>query len=309
VIDLGSGPLTLPLALWLFRPELRRTPLEFRCLDRTAPALDAGRRLFAALAGEDSPWIIRTIHAPLGASVKGPPAALVTAINLYNEVFWDIPHSDRRSLEELAEKEGRRLLALAFPAGSILVVEPGVPRSGEFIAALRDALLRAGRPPRSPCPHAGACPFPGGKAPSGSGEPRKWCHFAFDTDAAPPALRELSAAAGLPKDRGVLSFLLAGPPAEAVPPSSASRHDAPEPLAVRILSDAFPLGGNDGRSRYGRYGCSARGMALAAGGKAELEALDAGTLAWFELPREERRDPKTGALVVEAGRGVSIYPE
>jgi hypothetical protein len=232
---------------------------------------------------------------------------LVTAVNLYNEVFWDIPHSDRRGLEDVAEKEGRRLLSLASPTGSLLVVEPGVPRSGEFIAALRAALLRAGRPPRSPCPHAGACPFPGGKTPSGSGrggEPRKWCHFAFDTDAAPPALRELSAAAGLPKDRGVLSFLLAGPPVEAAPPATAASsvatagHDAPELLAVRILSDAFPLGGEGGPPRYGRYGCSARGMALAAGRKAEAAALSAGTLARFELPREDRRDPKTGALVV-----------
>ncbi|MDR0387814.1 MAG: rRNA methyltransferase, partial [Treponema sp.] len=98
VTDLGSGPLTLPLALWMARPEFRSLALEFRCLDRTEAALKAGKRLFTALAGPESPWKIRLIHASLAAPVKGPPAALVTAVNVYNEIYGDIPHTDSRSL-------------------------------------------------------------------------------------------------------------------------------------------------------------------------------------------------------------------
>jgi hypothetical protein len=40
-------------------------------------------------------------------------------------------------------------------------VEPGVPRSGRFIALLRDVLIGLGHPPLFPCTHIGPCPFPG----------------------------------------------------------------------------------------------------------------------------------------------------
>lgn len=43
VNDLGSGPLTLALALWICRPDLRPLALEFRCLDRTGTVLEAGK--------------------------------------------------------------------------------------------------------------------------------------------------------------------------------------------------------------------------------------------------------------------------
>jgi hypothetical protein len=298
VTDLGSGPLTLPLALWIARPDLRSLALEFRCLDRTEAALKAGKRLFTALAGPESSWKIRTIHASLTAPVK--PAALVTAVNVYNEVFGDIPYADSRALALTAEREARRLAALSSPGGGILVVEPGVPRSGEFIACLRAALLEQGRPPLAPCTHAGPCPFPGGKAAHGArrgtGENRKWCHFVFDTADAPRTLLELSSAAGLPKERAALSFVFAGAVKPAARPEPATAE-----MTVRILSDPFPLPVNGKPGRYGRYGCSEKGAALALGEKQAVYALNAGALLRTPVPApdKEQRDPKTGALVVE----------
>lgn len=294
VTDLGSGPLTLPLALWIARPELRSLDLEFRCLDRTEGALKAGKRLFSALAGPESPWKIRTIHAPLNAPVKGKPAALVSAVNVYNEVFGDIPHTDSPALVRIACQEARRLRSLSSPGGGILVVEPGVPRSGEFIACLRAALLEQDCPPLAPCTHAGPCPFPGGRA---AGEKQKWCHFVLDTQEAPRPLLELSAAAGLPKERAALSFVLAGAAAQGC--GEALRAGTAE-MAVRIMSDPFPL---PAKGRYGRYGCSGKGAVLAAGEKERVYAMNAGALfrAPILAPDKERRDPKTGALVVELG--------
>jgi hypothetical protein len=72
-------------------------------------------------------------------------------------------------------------------------------------------------------------------------------------------------------------------------------------MAVRILSDPFPLPADGKSGRYGRYGCSEKGAALAAGEKRAVYALNAGALlrAPVPAPDKERRDPKTGALVVE----------
>ncbi|MDR2101505.1 MAG: rRNA methyltransferase [Treponema sp.] len=292
--DLGSGPLTLPMALWISRPELRSLPLEFRCLDRTGAALEAGVKLFRALAGPDSPWVLRTIRASLGERIYGKAAQLVSAVNLFNELFWDIPPGNRKDLSALAERQGRLLTALAGEGGSILVVEPGIPRSGEFLTALRTSLLHQDRPPLAPCPHDGPCPCPGGAK-------TKWCHFAFDTAGAPEALDRLSLAAGIPKERAVLSFLLTGPrtkaPDRAKPPEGA-------PLPVRILSDPFPLPApREGPKPpagavFGRYGCSARGLVLVRGSREDMEQSAAGDLLEVPLPGTENRDPKSGALVV-----------
>lgn len=280
VVDLGSGPLTVPIALYLSRPELRGLKLEFRCLDRTGKVLEAGAALFAALCdAEPCAWRMRTIRGPLGTRIEGPKAALVTAANVLNELFWD----DRRPVAVQAERTAGLLSALARGDGDVLVVEPGIPRSGEFVSALRGALLPLWKAPAAPCPHAGDCPLPGGRRGA------KWCHFAFDTEEAPERLRRLSAAAGLPKERATLSFLLASgrPRSEAAPGGR---------IAVRVLSDAFPLGGG----RLGRYGCSPKGLALVSGGPGLREAAPAGSLLSLAPSPDGRRDEKSGALLLDA---------
>jgi len=285
VTDLGSGPLTVVLALWIARPELRTKNLEFRCLDRTGKALEAGEAIFKALAGSGAAaWRIRTIRGSLGTRIDGPKAALVIAANVLNELFWD----DRAPVAEQAEKKAALLSALAREDGKVLVVEPGIPRSGEFVSALRAAFMEIGRDPLSPCPHTEDCPLPGGRRGA------KWCHFAFDTDDAPDRLHRLSAAAGIPKERATLSFLLAGPQAQrgaATPPA--------REIALRVVSDAFSL--PDGSA--GRYACSERGLTLVAGRRDAIDGLESGTLARFPAPAAgtERRDPKSGALVVPLG--------
>jgi hypothetical protein len=300
--DLGSGPITLPLALWISRPELRNLALEFRCLDRTGGILDAGKQLWYALAGRSSPWIIKTIRAPLGAPIHGPKAALVSAVNLFNELFWDIPYTDSQSLARGADKNARLLGSLTAESGSILVVEPGIPRSGAYITVLRTALQAEGRPPLLPCPHTGQCPFPG-TARNGTGGRAKWCHFALQTQDAPQSLHQLSIAAGLPKERGTLSFLLAGPrvkqnPAESTaPPGKPVSRDL---LPVRIISDPFPIHQepNQFNPLYSRYGCSARGLILVTGEKRAIETLASGNLLELTPTVPETRDPKTGGIIL-----------
>ncbi|MDR0624032.1 MAG: rRNA methyltransferase [Treponema sp.] len=322
--DLGSGPLTFAAALWISRPELRNRSLEFRCVDQAGPALEAGKELFAALSGGSCLWKIKTVRAAIGAgpsygrnpALYGPPARLVSAVNFFNELYEDIPHRDAAGLLRFADNHARFISSLCGTEGSLLIVEPGTPRSGEFIAALRAALLKRGRPSHAPCPHAGTCPCPGGRiAPGPATKPGgkgRWCHFAFDTADAAPVLRTLSAVAGIPKERAVVSFLYSGPALSAGDRAAAPVSAGPAPaMPVRIISDPFPVppGGRGGENRgqaggradvFGRYGCCEKGLALIRGSRELTARYESGVLANFVLQGPEQRDPKSGALVLEA---------
>jgi hypothetical protein len=304
VNDLGAGPLTMAASLWISRPELRNIPLEFRCLDRTAPVMDAGKKFFAALA-DDLPgkansgqpsclWSVRTIrgelkrNGALSAEIRGKPAALSAAINVYNELFWNFSPQDSDGLGRFAGDQTRLLSSLTESSGSILVVEPGIPRSGEFISLLRKSFMTQNRGSLSPCTHQGSCPLPGSRL-KGGGK-AKWCHFTFDTEDAPYELHKLSAASRLPKERAALSFILAGPASGEIKTFNAGTASN-GPVKIRIISDAFPIG-----KLWGRYGCSEAGLVLVSGSRENLGSSFSG--AFEELPlAPDHRDAKSGASV------------
>jgi hypothetical protein len=258
--------------------------------------MEAGKQIFAALSGASCPWKIKTVRAfirPTGDGFRGgSPARLVAAVNFFNELYENISPHDSAAFRRFADKQASFLSSLAAEDGSLLVVEPGVPRSGEFIAALRDSFLKRGRRPAAPCPHTGTCPFPGGRAKN------RWCHFAFDTEGAAPALVKLSAAAGIPKERATLSFICTGPAGG----GNTDNAGKAARVLVRIISDPFPVnssgaGGKPGAA-FGRYGCSGRGLILVRGGRELVEDYAPGVLTELVFQGTERRDPKSGALVL-----------
>ncbi|MCL1993161.1 MAG: small ribosomal subunit Rsm22 family protein [Spirochaetes bacterium] len=285
VIDLGCGPFTMAAALWIAKPELRGLPLEFRCVDSCAPALEAGKKFFAALCSEDGgagSWKIKTVKSGIeNYSAGGQGAALVCAVNVFNEVQGKTPHFDAAGQKRKAANAARILCGLAAPGASILAVEPGIPNSGQFVSLLREELLARDFLPASPCPHEQACPMPGGF--SQSGEKTRWCHFAFDTADAPKALHGLSAMARLPKERAVLSFLLAKAP-------GGVRGE----VGARVVSDSFPLG--DGL--HGRYACSSWGLLLLKGEKHKTDRIPAGAFVPLNPSAKGQRDAKSGALAI-----------
>ena len=328
--DLGAGPLTLPIALWISRPDLRKIPLEFRCLDRTAAVMEAGKKIFTALTaangpaepagikssaepgtggympggpGESRPWVIKTIRgelqtrgsrARLSTEIRGKLAAFTAAVNLYNEIYFSFSRRDSERLEEFAEAQARLLTSLT--EGSILVAEPGIPQSGEFISLLRSALMAEGGLPLSPCIHSAACPLPGGGR-------EKWCHFNFDTEDAPAALHKLSAQARIPKERAVLSYIFTAGAGAGTKPSAARRPDA-LPAAARIISDAFPLDGAGMHNSWGRYGCSKDGLVLVSGSRREMELMPSG--AGEEISLSGQRDKKSGALLAASNKHLMV---
>ena len=279
IVDLGSGPLTFVLALWICRPDLRKMPLEFHCIDRSAAALEAGKKIFSGLVNADSVWKIKLIKDDIDTRKppsKGCNAKLVCAINLFNEIYEKLPHNNTAGLQRMAANIANFLHGHTAANGLILTVEPGVPQSGYFISFLRSAFLELNRQLLSPCLHTTACPMSGGK--------KRWCHFSFEVPEIPKELYRISAAAKLPKDRLVLSYLFAG---------EANRSYQHNQEQMRVISDAFTLPNN----RYGRYCCSDKGLVLMAGEKNRINKITSGSLA---VPiYHEMRDEKSSALIAE----------
>jgi hypothetical protein len=303
ITDLGSGPLTFPAALWLSRPDLRSVPLEFVCIDNCAPALAAGKKFFAAVSSQGTcAWKVTYVREKINLKTKTAlarkKAVLVCAVNFFNEIYEDLPHTNSEALKRAACDAALLTHNQAAAEARILTVEPGVPQSGQFISLLRSAFLELGRPPLSPCPHSETCPMPGGKATLGKANSKtvnakkRWCHFAYSADDAPKELCRLSAAAGIPKERLVLSYLLAGAQKEGQKQAKTAQHAVEK---VRVISDAFALPDN----KFGRYGCCSDGLVLLTGNRSSMEKIVSGELVPKSgVTADNTRDTKSGALIM-----------
>ena len=289
LLDIGSGPLTVPVALWLAAPELRKKKLTVYCLDYSQTALALGEEILLSVAAKTSLttpdqklWQIVRVKGAMGTAIKRK-ADIVFCANMFNELFWDTP----QPLEQVSKKYTNELLPYLKEKASAFVAEPGVPRAARFVSLLRDSLIRKGYMPLSPCPHMGLCPMDGRKG-------GKWCHFTLLTDDAPARLMKLSATAGIPKDRASLSFVFS---------SSVSVSGAPntndgtnDGMKLRIVSDSIRL--NDGSS--GRYACCEKGLSLAIAPERAFSSgdlIDSGVTA--EKAGKLPADRKTGALKIE----------
>jgi len=275
ITDLGSGPLAFPAALWIAHPDLRTIPLEINCIDRSGQALEAGKKFFSVLA-EDSPWKINLIRKNINTTAGRTDrtnAKLVCAVNLFNEIYEKVPHSNTHELKRIAADCAKLMHAQTAENGYILTVEPGVPQSGRFISFLREAFINLGRIPAAPCTHSEVCPLADYRG-------KKWCHFAHKDFSPPKELVRLSAAARLPKERLVYSYLLT---------SAAQKQTA---QSVRIISDIFNLPGG----KTGCYGCSAQGLVLLEQDKHNKDRVKSGTLVKDFIITNEI-DSKSGALI------------
>lgn len=273
IADFGSGPLTIPIALYLARPDLRAKSLTLYCVDKTERVLEIGQTIFESLAvklsGALPPWKLVPLRQQFGDHLPERVDLLAEA-NMFNEFFW----KSKAPLGVRATMMARQLLGYLKDSGSVFLMEPGDPRSGSFISAVRAALISFGASPVAPCPHESSCPMPGifnslsapgWDAPSGSSplpevvmpkrrEKYPWCHFTIGTDAAPAWLKALSDEAGLSKEKLVFSYLLSAIP-EGTP---LARKQPMDRSLLRVVSEAFPLPGG----KEGRYGCSAEGYSL-----------------------------------------------
>lgn len=290
LVDVGSGPLTVPIALWMAKPEWRDMPLTVLCLDSAPQPLELGKKLFLALAGEHSPWRIITRRAPMDAlfrelrNARGVPW-LLTAANVINEIPVKAGQFNDERFASIAA------IAAHFcesPDASALFVEPGTRLGGKNMVSLREQALEVGLAPVSPCPHMAVCPVQ---------ESRSWCHFTFDIGGAPEWLLELSRQAHLTKDGLSMSFMLLQNGMAVQKAEHAAAQSAPATPEnnnleeVRIISAPFIIPGMWGSSRYA---CSERGLALLT----DALTFNSGTLIEALWPDDPKQDKKSGAFII-----------
>ncbi len=207
ILDLGSGPLTLPLALWCSLPALREIPLHFVCTDVTTRPMEVGLGVFRHLAGEQSPWRFTLQKAPVRQAIAGleRPAACIMAGNVLNELQAPKQGTLEDATTSLMSFAARKLV----PGGTMLLVEPGTRLGGKMVTLARQGLLEAGVAPLAPCTHAEACPMQPGREREGYGPTYTgWCHFTLPAEAAPKALHGLGERAGIERESLAISFFL-----------------------------------------------------------------------------------------------------
>ena len=289
LVDLGSGPLSVPLALWISRPEWREAPLRVVCADTAPRPMALGLQLLEQLAGlmrVPLVWQIQLERAPLTRvlnDIRLRPT-LLTGGNVLNE--WQaqsqdtsIPFSER--VGEVAMAVARQIAA----GGTALFVEPGTRLGGTLTATLRQAALEEGLQVVAPCPHANECPLLGRRD-------RGWCHVHRElaSDAAPAWLSSLTQAARLAKQSLSFSYV------QLCAPSEVSERTSARPehglVQARLLSDAFLVPGLG----QARYACSSRGLLLVP----HAARLCPGSAITCRLDSSPRKDGKSGALIAEA---------
>ncbi|WP_245628683.1 ASKHA domain-containing protein [Salidesulfovibrio brasiliensis] len=268
IADLGSGPLTAPLALWIARPELRYRKLNFICIDKAPASMQAGMDIFKALtkavAGK-CPWRFKLIKGDITKPMR-EKADLVIAANAFNELNWAGKNAD-----SLGGKIAKTLLGGVKPEGNVLLIETGVRLTGRIISIMRERLMENGLTPLAPCPHSGACPMPG----TSHG---RWCHFNFDVKDAPQWLEDITRKARLTKKSVSLNFLYL------------SRDSERREGMARAVSEPFDVEGGKAQ-----YGCSERGLTLLRYKTGALP-LFPGQSVKAHWPETDTVDQKSGAL-------------
>ena len=285
-LDLGSGPLTVPLALFLSRPELRKKHITFYCLDISQQALAFGENIFLSVAArlKCEPWKIVRVKGELGSSLK-EKADFVTSANLFNELCDDFKNPP----DFLAKKYTEQILSylkLENENARYIIVEPGDPRSARLVSLMRDSFMRRGFFPVSPCTHFCQCPMDGKKG-------GKWCNYAFKTDDAPSELKKLSEKSELPKERAVLSFVAFQKSKDGqIDGCNCFLDERPEFISMRITSELIKLPG--GRSGY--YACSEKGLLLIV---TTQQLLSGQKIRVLNSQKKLPIDSKSGAYILE----------
>lgn len=294
-LDIGSGPLTLVISLWLSRPELRELNLTWYCLDVSSNSMALGEDVYLSIVAQTggTPWKIVRVKGSFGTGtfIK-EKADFITCANMFNELDQasDMPP------EFQSKKYYDQLCSYKNDDCKFLLIEPGVPKSARTLCLLRDRFIKENYDLIGPCSHCGECPMNGFKAYTGS--QNKWCNFAFSTENAPAKLLKLSENSKLTKDRATLIFISVVPNksfdnSTVVEKNISEKQD--NSLSVRIISDCMKLHNNS----FANYGCSKIGLVLVS--SKNEKAFKSGDLLKIECSQDIKKlpiDKKSGAKLI-----------
>lgn len=302
LIDIGSGPLTFILALWLMKPEWRGLPIHCIAVDKSGQPLEIGRKIFYEMANfhKQKPWKIELCRQSLSQYTlpKNYTANgqlwLASFVNVLNEL--EIKTKEKKDFPEedvLAGWFDYFQFIKINDASRILFVEPGTRRGGNLIQKIRLWAVENELTPESPCTHSQECPLYKSHNTINKNQTKRqhssydnsWCHFTFAVPHGPKWLLDLSKLSGLTKQALSLSFLLLSFEND-FKIGNISSHN---PAFVRIISHVFKTGYNENC----RYGCAGNKLVLLPNSK----NLYSGSLVKAQLTKEI--DEKSGAVIVE----------
>lgn len=275
LFDIGSGPLTFPIALWLAKPQWRNIPITVVCSDNSPHILKLGREILSALAGPESPWRIVLYRGGFEWVARyvrknGGYPWMISAANILNEFCA----FNSQARFEILERIIKQIVPVMDDDKSqVLFVEPGTRLGGGIICEFREAASLYGLSAVAPCPHTNRCPLR---------DNRSWCHFTFDTSGVPFWLEQLSEKAGLTKDALSLSLCL-------LRKQKAPLDDGHD--RCRVISAPMHIPGLKGLSRYA---CTPYGLALLE----NASSLPSGSLLSFSIPEKKVIDKKSGAFII-----------
>lgn len=182
MLDIGSGPLTIPIALWLLYEELREYPLHWYCADLNPTIVRIGENILRTLAQKELQWRITHIDARKTLCLEHvPPAQVVFAGNVFNEI---VQHARGNAYDVLARVVSP-ICKKVKEDGFFLCVEPGNRFGGKVQQMLRTLLLQNKYKVRYPCTHQQACPYLTSHA-------KTWCHIRFEIPMISPMLQSLT---------------------------------------------------------------------------------------------------------------------
>lgn len=311
ILDAGSGCLSLPIALWLARADLRKASIKIVSFDKVRRPLELGKKIYNLLVEklQDKGWPVKIIKSSIENADKeigrlNDKIWLYSAANIINEY---------RSQKERARKsqffssdffmdkdESDSCLSLFLDAIDKLMdeetvflgIEPGTRLGGSSLMELRSIALQRNYFIHSPCTHQNVCPLikrDNAQSDKPASHASAWCHFTFDTSKTPAWLTELTKNAEMNKKSLSLSLLMFSKNK----PEIFSKSDT---LPCRILSRAFKI---PGISSFCRYACEKRGLAVLA----ESSLLPSGALLPIKLPEHPKIDKKSGAVLIQPCNG------
>ncbi len=171
ILDLGAGPLTGLIALWV-SGAIENRKLEYHALDQEPYLIDYGARFMEGL-GFSKAVSLKKLSQQLNFSQKQTFSGgqgrydLLFMMNVLNE--WT-PSRGRR------EKNLENVLAMALSQlsseGELSLVEPATRLSSWSLMVLRSIMLQKGIRILAPCTHQGECPLL-------TTHLKSWCHFRF----------------------------------------------------------------------------------------------------------------------------------